>query len=266
MSDHGRFIWYELITPDVDGAKRFYGQLLGWTSQEMAGPPGAEPYTVENFDGMGVAGIMHRGAAMKNMPPNWTGYVCVDDCDAAADKAKALGGSVQSPPMDIPGIGRFAIISDPGGAVIAIMKPAPQPGEAPHRPARGAPGHASWRELAAGDIDKDIAFYQQLFGWTETARHDMGAMGAYHLFGNQDGEIGGMMQKPPTVSTPHWLYYFAVDDINAGAERLKAGGGKVLNGPMQVPDGAWVVQASDAAGAQFAIVQPPEEYLQRRTG
>src|SRR6185503_8464511 len=147
---------------------------------------------------------------------------------------------------------------DPGGAVIAIMKPTPPPGEVPHRPARGAPGHASWRELSAGDIDKDIAFYQQLFGWTETGKHDMGPMGVYHLFGNQDGEIGGMMQKPPGGPPPHWLYYFAVDEIKAGGERLQAGGGKVLNGPMEVPDGAWVVQASDPAGAQFAIVEPPQ--------
>src|SRR5436190_1067187 len=208
MSDHGRFIWYELITPDAAGAKRFYGDLLGWTPQEMPAMPGAPPYTVENLDDVGVAGVMQRGEAMKEMPPNWTGYVCVDDCDAAAEKVKALGGSVLQPPLDIPGVGRFAVIADPGGAVSAIMKPSPPPGaEPPHRPVRGAPGHAGWRELMAGAIDKDIAFYQQLFGWTETGAHDMGPMGVYHLFGNQDGEVGGMMQRPEQVPMSHWLYY-----------------------------------------------------------
>src|SRR5689334_11691161 len=129
MSDHGRFIWYELITPDMAGAKRFYGDVVGWTAEDMPAMPGAEPYAVLSFDGNGVAGIMNLGAAMKaeGMPPNWTGYVCVDDCDAAAAKVKQLGGAVHREPMDIPGVGRFAIVGDPGGAVIAIMKPTPPP-------------------------------------------------------------------------------------------------------------------------------------------
>lgn len=127
MSDHGRFIWYELITPDMAGAKRFYGDLLGWTAQDMPPMPDSEPYALLSASGVPVAGMMNLGAPMKaqGMPPNWTGYVCVDDCDAAAAKATALGGAVRNPPMDIPGIGRFAIVADPAGAVFAIMTPVP---------------------------------------------------------------------------------------------------------------------------------------------
>src|SRR5690242_1753665 len=114
MSDHGRFIWYELITPDTAGAKRFYGDVVGWTAQ--------------------------------GMPPNWTGYICVDDCDAAADKIKRLGGAVRQPPTDIPGIGRFAVVADPAGAVFAIMKPIPPEGSRPP-PNIGAVGQTGWHEL-----------------------------------------------------------------------------------------------------------------------
>ena len=130
MSDsHGRFIWYELITSDTANAKRFYGDLVGWTAQDMPMPDGGgEPYSVLSVDGNGVAGMMNLGEPMKaeGMPPNWTGYVAVDDCDAAADKVKALGGSVMRPPTDIPGIGRYAVLRDPAGASLAVMKPIPQ--------------------------------------------------------------------------------------------------------------------------------------------
>ncbi len=256
MSDHGRFIWYELITPDMAGAKRFYGSVVGWNAQDMPAMPGAEPYSVLDYKGDGVAGIMNLGEAMKaeGMPPNWTAYVCVDDCDAAAERAKALGGSVVRPPMDIPGIGRFAIIADPHGAVVAIMTPAPQ--QAPRRRLmRGELGGTGWHELMAGDVDVDLAFYKGLFGWTETGAHDMGPMGVYHLASTPDGEVIGAMTKPPELPMAFWTLYFEVEDINAAAERVKAAGGSIMMGPMEVPDGSWVLQGADPQGAAFALVR-----------
>jgi predicted enzyme related to lactoylglutathione lyase len=257
MSDaHGRFIWYELITPDMAGAKRFYGDLVGWTAQDMPMPDGGgEPYSLLSADGNNVAGMMNLGEAMKaeGMPPNWTGYVCVDDCDAAADKAKTLGGSVRRPPTDIPNIGRFAVLADPTGAVLAIMTPLPMD---PPRPqvARGTLGHCSWHELYAGDLEKALPFYEQMFGWKKDEAMDMGAMGKYQLFSNQDGQIGGMMTKPADFPVAAWVYYFQVGDIGAARARLEAKGGKVLNGPMEVPGGDWIIQAQDPQGAMFAVV------------
>jgi predicted enzyme related to lactoylglutathione lyase len=258
MSDHGRFIWYELISPDIDNAKAIYCAVLGWKGNPMPSPGGGPPYTIFEADGVGVGGGMPLMDQMKaqGVPPSWTGYVCVDDCDAAAEEVKQLGGTVRQPPMDIPGVGRFAIVADPTGAVIAIMKPQPPPGaEPPERPARGKPGYASWRELYAGDLDKAWPFYAELFGWTKTGEHDMGPMGVYRLFGNrQDGELGGMMTKPAQVPVAAWSYYFEVPDINAAAQTVTSAGGQVLNGPMEVPDGSWIVQAMDPGGAQVAFV------------
>jgi uncharacterized protein len=257
MSDtHGRFIWYELITPDVAGAKRFYGDLVGWTAQDMPMPDGGgEPYSVLSADGNGVGGMMNLGPAMKaqGMPPNWTGYVAVDDCDAAADKVKTLGGSVMRPPTDIPGIGRFAVIADPTGAVIAIMTPAPMDTPRPTLE-RNALGNVAWHELYAGDLEKAFAFYAELFGWKKDSDMDMGPAGAYRLFSNQEGQMGGMMTKPDNIPTPAWLYYFQVGDIAAAKARVETDGGKVLNGPMEVPGGGWIIQGQDPQGAMFAVV------------
>ena len=152
--DHGRFIWYELMTTDLEAAKRFYGEVVGWTAN--ATPMGAGAYTILEADGAGVGGAVLLSDAHKaqGVPPNWTGYICVDDCDAAAQKTTSLAGQVLNPPTDIPGVGRFAIITDPHGAVTAIMKPTP-PSDARPRAPRGALGHGSWHELYAGDAEAD---------------------------------------------------------------------------------------------------------------
>ena len=254
MSNHGRFIWYELLTPDVAGAKAFYGAVVGWTSQDMPmGPAGT--YTLLEADGNGVAGAMDFPPELKpqGVPPNWTGYVCVDDCDAAAAKVKSLGGAVQRAPEDIPGIGRFAVVADPAGAVFAIMKPIPPEGSRPEVP-RGTLGHGSWHELYGGRPEDIFDFYAQMFGWTKGTAMPMGEAGTYQLFHNQDGEVGGMMAKPPQIPAPCWLYYFQVGEIEAAKGRIERAGGQVLNGPMEVPGGAWIVQASDPQGAMFAVV------------
>ena len=254
MSDnHGRYIWYELITTDLDAASAFYEDVVGWTHSDM----GDERmiYRVMSADGQGVGGMLliPPEAKAMNAPPSWAGYVCVDDCDAAADKIKALGGQVIRAPDDIPSIGRFAVVADPQGAAFEIMAPAPQD---PARPkaAQGTLGHGAWHELYAADLESAFAFYAEMFGWKKTQALEMGPMGTYQLWANQDGEIGGMMKAPPQIPRPCWLYYFQVGDIDAAAGRILAGGGKVMNGPMEVPGGAWIVQAADPQGAMFAVV------------
>jgi predicted enzyme related to lactoylglutathione lyase len=255
MSDHGRFIWYELMTPDTGAAQRFYGDLVGWTPQPMPPMEGAPPYTVFNSGADGVAGMMPLMPEMQaqGVPPNWTGYVCVDDCDAAAAKVESLGGSVRSTATDIPGIGRFAVVADPAGAVIAIMTPVPPQGGRPERDV-AAVGQCGWHELSAAAPEDGFDFYAQMFGWTKTDAMPMGELGTYQLFASQDGQIGGMMKTPPQAPGPGWLYYFRVADIDAAADSIKAGGGQVTNGPMEVPNGEWIVQGTDPQGAAFAAV------------
>ena len=100
-------------------------------------------------------------------------------------------------------------------------------------------------------------FYEKLFGWTKGDAMDMGAMGTYQLFKTGgDMAAGGMMDKPAPVPAPYWGYYINVDAIEAAINRVTAGGGKILNGPMEVPGPMWIVQALDPQGAFFALVAP----------
>lgn len=250
---NGRFVWYELMTTDTEAAKAFYGKVIGWGA-ESAPPPNAARYTLFTAGAMPVGGLMDQPEASRKMgaPPSWIGYVAVDDVDAAAEQVKRLGGKMHVAPADIPTVGRFAVAADPQGAAFALFKPASPAPERPSEP--GQAGHTGWHELAAADWPKAFDFYGALFGWRKGEAVDIGAMGTYQLFTAGGPPIGGMFNKPPAVPAAFWLYYFNVGDIDAAAGRVKAGGGQVLNGPMQVPGGDWILQAQDPQGAMFALV------------
>jgi uncharacterized protein len=253
MSDlQGRFVWYELMTTDREAAKAFYGNLVGWGAQDKQMP--GMIYTILTVDDAPVSGLMDLPAEARKMgaPPGWIGYVAVDDVDAATDRVKSLGGTVHVPPKDIPDVGRFSMVADPQGAVLALFKSS-NPGQ-DQPPVQRAPGHVGWHELLATDWEKAFPFYGELFGWFKAEAVDLGAMGTYQLFASHEQTIGGMFTKPPMIPVPFWLYYFLVDDIDGATERVKAGGGQILNGPMQVPGGDWIVQGMDPQGAMFALV------------
>ena len=246
------FVWYELMTTDAKAAESFYGKVVGWTPQ-AADQPGM-PYTLLMAGSSRIAGLMTlpAEACANGARPGWTGYIGVDDADAMVARIGKAGGSMRMPPMDIPGIGRFAMVADPQGAVFNLFQPA-GPGEPSPT---GQNGSVAWHELMAADGASAFDFYAKLFGWTRDEAIDLGPMGRYQLFAVNGQVIGGMMTKPAEVPAPFWGYYFQVDGIGPALERLKAGGASVLNGPMEVPGGSWVVQAIDPQGAMFALVGP----------
>lgn len=117
---HGGFGWFELMTTDTEGAKKFYADLFGWEYEDMPMGPGST-YTVVKSCGKAVAGIMAQPEDCKCMPPSWDIYITVNDVDAAAAKVQSSGGKVLRAPSDIPEVGRFAVLQDPQGAVIMAM-------------------------------------------------------------------------------------------------------------------------------------------------
>jgi predicted enzyme related to lactoylglutathione lyase len=119
----GVFVWDELGTTDADGAQRFYEEVFGWTTNDMG--PDYGGYRVFNVGETGIAGLMTLPDA--SIPPHWQPYVAVEDPDATVAKAAELGGSALAEPMDVPNVGRIAVLRDPQGAVFGIIKPAPQP-------------------------------------------------------------------------------------------------------------------------------------------
>jgi hypothetical protein len=186
-----------------------------------------------------------------NFPPHWEMYVGVPKLDDAVAKIERLGGGALSPVIEVPTVGRMRTMKDPQGAVFAIYEPAAPP-PTPETPPEV--GEVSWHELYTTDAEAAMTFYFDLFGWKATSSMDMGPMGTYHMFG-RGHELGGMMNKPKEMAQvpPHWGIYFRVPDVHAAAERVKANGGQVLNGPMDVPGGDEIVNCADPQGANFSL-------------
>jgi predicted enzyme related to lactoylglutathione lyase len=247
----GRFVWYELATTDVEKAKAFYARVMGWGTAEASMP--GSGYSLFTAKDNPVAGLMQLpvGVLGRGSAPQWIGYVAVDDVDAAALRARQLGGTVQVPPRDVLNVSRFSVIADPQRATLALIKG--RGGEIKPPAPPGTPGHAGWHELLARDMEGAFAFYSALLGWQKTDNQDSPAS-TYLQFCLGTELVGGMFMQPDTPVLPTWIYYFNVTGIEAAAKRAVAAGGQILQGPVAVPGGAWIVQAQDPQGAIFALI------------
>ena len=253
MADkHGDFVWYELMTPDPDSAKAFYGGLLGWTFAD-GGQPEME-YHLASKDGTEVAGFMALTKEMTDggAQPMWAGYVGVDDVDASAKEVGKLGGTLMLEPQDIPGVGRFAFFSDPAGAPLYLMSLGE--GSEAFSKYEQREGYCAWNELVTDDPGAAKAFYSGLFNWEKDSEMDMGPMGLYEMFKTDDYTFGAMMKKPEMMPVSQWIYYLRVADIDVAADFVKANGGKLMTEPMQIPDGNFVLNGMDPQGAFFALI------------
>jgi len=256
---HGRPLWFELATGKglLDAAGDFYRKAIGW----RIGDSGIEGfrYHLAASDGDMVAGLMEMPDDAANMPPRWTIYFGVADADRTAADVRAAGGRVFREPADIPGTGRFAVVSDPQGAPFGILAPLPMRGDAGgHAFDQQKAGHGNWTELMTADPAAGFAFYASLFGWTAGQAIDMGGTGTYRLFRHDGADIGGMMGTGQGQQ-PFWLAYFGANGVNPAIRRVRDAGGTVQHGPTPVPGGAHVAIAADPQGARFALVGPLEE-------
>jgi predicted enzyme related to lactoylglutathione lyase len=177
-------------------------------------------------------------------------YIGVDDVDASVTSIVASGGAVQMPAFDIPNVGRIAMVSDLQGAPFYVMRGMSNENSTACDPDRD--GHGAWHELHAADGPKATDFYSAQFGWRKSQAMDMGPMGTYQLMAIGGRDLGGIMTDPSFLR-PAWLIYFRVDGIESAAQRIVAAGGQVINGPMEVPGGGWIVNGLDPEGAMFAL-------------
>ena len=242
------FNWHDLMTSDVEGAKKFYGAVVGWAFEKQ-GPE----YNVLMVGDQGVGGIMAAPENLKGMPPFWSGYIMVKDVDKHSAAIEKAGGAVHREPFDIPQTIRMAVVAEPSGAVFNVYTPL---GTGKMKPIkRGTVGTVGWNELMTSDVAKSATFYSKLFGWRKGNAHDMGPeFGKYQVMKVKRSDHAGMMKRPDFVPRDYWGFYFYVDGIDAAAKRITDSGGKITNGPMQVPTGDWIVQGQDPQGAHFALL------------
>lgn len=245
----GRFIWYELLTLDPPAAVPFYRAVTGWGTQVWE--EGVEPYTMYTVGEQPVAGtlVLPDDARKAGAPPHWLGYVSTPDVDVTATAVEQGGGIIHHR-MQLPKVGSFVIAGDPDGAVFAAFTPEHLATETPVPP---PVGHFSWHELATTDHEATFDFYQRVFGWEKADAMDMGESGIYQMFGVGGTPMGGIFNRPPEMPVSMWLYYAKVRDVHRTADVVTAHGGKLVNGPTEVPGGDLVAQCTDPQGAAFAL-------------
>jgi hypothetical protein len=235
--------WVDLSTSDVDAARTFYQQLFGWTNDEPA-PPEYGGYSMFRKDGKLVAG---SGPVMEGSHPNWTTYVRTADAAATAEKVREAGGEVVVEPMQVMTAGTMAIFRDPTGAYFGVW----QNGDHTGAELFNAPGALTWNELATRDVDAAKRFYGAVFGWTDKTENNYVQL-------QLDGKtIGGCMDmnamQLPEAIPPHWLVYFAVNNADEAAAKVKELGGTVNMPPMDIPGMGRFAVVADAQGAVFAV-------------
>jgi len=249
-----RFVWYDLNTKDEAKAKDFYPKLFGWKLQSWkpeGAPPDMPEYSMICIGEKAFGGI-NQLPADAPAPSHWMGHIQVDDVDAAVERAKRLKATFPMGVMEVPTVGRMAAMMDPQGCAVSLFQPA---GEAPTLPGMGTAGMVGWNELVVADVDAAKTFYSEVVGW-KWRQGPMEGM-EYHLFGTgeEGGDAGGLLPKPPQVPVSAWLHYFTTENLDEMIAKVKELGGQVMGEPFEVPTVGKLATCIGPDGAVFALAQ-----------
>jgi predicted enzyme related to lactoylglutathione lyase len=246
----GKVVWADLVTPDLAAAERFYGGLLGWTFQTIH--TGDSDYALALAGGRAVGGLYQKSLRAGEQQPVWLTFIAVRDLDAAKRVALAHGAKVVSPAKSYPKRGRQAVLTDPEGAVFAML--ASSSGDAPDFLAES--GEWIWSALLSRDPAAEAAFYQEVFSYDvfDLASDD----GRVHVILSSDNFARASANALPGDSArshPHWLNFIRVDDTIATVAKAVASGGRVLVAPHVDRHGGQVAVVADPAGAPFGLME-----------
>jgi predicted enzyme related to lactoylglutathione lyase len=249
---HATFSWVDLSTTDTEAAKEFYTGLFGWTHEDQ--PMGNDRYyTMFSLHGKSVCALssLQPDEKAQGVPPHWNSYITVDNVDEVTQKAAEAGGAVLIPPFDVMEDGRMSVLHDPAGAIFCLWEARNHIGAS----LVNMPGTLVWNELVAPDTAVAAQFYTTVFGWSTHV--DESGEYPYIVFMNGDRAGAGLMQiRPEWGDVPsHWMVYFAVEDCDASADRVKELGGSIENGPIDIPDMGRFALVSDPQGAYFTIIK-----------
>lgn len=249
----GKIVWADLVTPNLAAAESFYTALFGWTFKRVHA--GKSDYAVVLAGNLAVGGVLQRPVPPgEHRQPVWLTFIAVPDVDAARRTALSHGAKSLSEPKTYPGRGRQAVLTDPEGAVFALLASAG--GDPPDVLAE--PGEWIWSALLARDPARSAAFYQEVFGYDvfDADSED----GSLHVVLSSDDYARASINALPAGSArrhPHWLNFIRVANAADAAKRAVSLGGRILVEPHDDgPGGLWAVVA-DPAGAPVGLMEWP---------
>ncbi|MDQ0796550.1 VOC family protein [Streptomyces sp. B1I3] len=239
--------WADGTFGDLEGAKRFYGEVLGWTYGESM--PEYGNYTQAHVDGKAVAALSPPMPGQET-PPAWTLYLSSPDADATTAKIREHGGEVLVEPMRVGDFGTMVLAADPAGAPFGVW----QAGSHEGFQARTVPGAYTWAEVFTRDPAKADAFFAAVFGYGVKRLEDEAIDFSLYDLG-ADPVLGRMKmgeEFPPEVPA-HLNVYFTVADCDAAVEKAKSLGAELRFGPMTIPFGRFA-SLTDPQGAVFSVI------------
>jgi predicted enzyme related to lactoylglutathione lyase len=244
----GRPCWAVATFADVEGAKRFYSDVLGWTFGEASSEYGG--YTEAQSDGKRVAAVTPPMPG-EDVQPAWCLYMAVPDAAATAAKVKDAGGELVLEPMQVGPLGTMALVREPGGAGFGIWQPDRHHGFEKY----GETGGYAWAEFFTRDARATDAFLTAVFPYRGQKMADEHVDFAVFSVGEGEPAVGRMVMGedfPPDL--PAYVnVYFAVPDCDVAVKTAQEHGGTLRFGPMTSPFGRFAA-ISDPQGANFTVI------------
>lgn len=256
----GDFCWVELMTTDLNSAKQFYRDIFSWQAKVQDftiadGHPDDENYIMWQLDHKFLGGGFQLNHEMlaQGAVPCWSNYILVADPEQIVTTAKALGGKIIKPILNVFDIGRMAVIADPTGGIFSIWQP--NKSDVESHIDQDKHGMFCWQELMTYDTDKAARFYCDLFAWNADKKQVDGH--EYTEFTNGNSSFAGMLQITPEMGEmpPYWQTYFSIDNCDHAITVAKSKGGKVLHGPFDIPQVGRAAMLQDQQGACFSIIE-----------
>jgi uncharacterized protein len=229
----GKFVWHDLMTLDAAAARAFYAELFGWqlVPTEMQG---FTVWLIENA-GRRIGSIIEE----KGVPSShWMPYLEVADTDEACRRTAALGGHVCMPGMDLPHLGRFAVVDDAQGAFFSLLRRS----DGAEPPAKG-PGQFVHDTLRTSDPDAAASFYAELAGWQ------------WEKAGEQHWHSGDVSTTRESEHRPAWFPFLGADDVTASTERARSLGARVVLAGRELPYAGPISVLVDPSGAVFGLLK-----------
>jgi uncharacterized protein len=239
-----RFVWVDMFTSDAAASKTFYSSLMNWTAKDVPTPGQGGAYTMLSSGGEDFGGIGSLSNPAEK--PSWMPYILVNNVEQTVRDAEKLGATVLRQPMEIPTVGRFAVVQDPAGGIFSPMsfvQPPKPPGQV------NLFGPVAWMDLVTDNPQRALDFYGQLFGWKGVTGEDP-VFGKYYEFEHDGHLLGGVLPRPPMMTTNTFVPYFLVPDVDVFHETAISKGSRV------------VIPPSDLAGiGRFSWVLDPQDVM-----
>jgi predicted enzyme related to lactoylglutathione lyase len=246
----GKFVWYDLLSDNVIAAKKFYGELFGWEFEGEHKPDAK--YTIIKHNGAPIGGIVYAEDLGRVNGSQWLSYISVENVDEAVGFVQKSRGKVHREPFEFPDRGRVAVVTDPQGALLVLIKA--EGGD----PADKEPvmNEWLWTELFTSDLDAAASFYEKLVGY-KAESFDSGVNVPYYVFRKRERPEAGMLRIPWENVRPNWLPYVKVADPAAVAKKAKALGGTVIVSPSADIRNGSVGLIADPTGGVVAVQKWP---------